>query len=72
MKKGFANSVDPDETAHNEPSHPDLRCLTVSLSTLHINLFPTDSLLKKKKKKKAYDMCRLKFGAERIKELTNL
>ena len=23
----FANSVDPDETAHNEPSHQDLRCL---------------------------------------------
>ena len=22
-----ANSVDPDETAHNEPSHLDLRCL---------------------------------------------
>ena len=24
----FANSIDPDETAHNEPSHLDLRCLT--------------------------------------------
>ena len=23
----FANSVDPDETAHNEPSHQDLHCL---------------------------------------------
>ena len=23
----FANSVDPDETAHNEPSHQDLSCL---------------------------------------------
>ena len=23
----FANSVDPDETAHNEPSHLDLHCL---------------------------------------------
>ena len=23
----FANSVDPDETAHNEPSHQDIRCL---------------------------------------------
>ena len=23
-----ANSVDPDETAHNEPSHQDLHCLT--------------------------------------------
>ena len=28
----FANSIDPDETAHNEPSHLDLRCLTFSLS----------------------------------------
>ena len=23
----LANSVDPDETAHNEPSHQDLHCL---------------------------------------------
>ena len=23
----FANSVEPDETAHNEPSHQDLHCL---------------------------------------------
>ena len=23
----MANSVDPDETAHNEPSLPDLHCL---------------------------------------------
>ena len=23
----FANSVDPDEMAHNEPSHQDLHCL---------------------------------------------
>ena len=23
----IANSVDPDETAHYEPSHPDLHCL---------------------------------------------
>ena len=22
----YANSVDPDETAHNEPSHLDLHC----------------------------------------------
>ena len=42
---GFANSVDPDETAHYEPSHQVLRCLTFSLSTLHIDLFTTDSLL---------------------------
>ena len=24
----FANSVDPAETAHNEPSHQDLHCLS--------------------------------------------
>ena len=27
----FANTVDPDETAHNEPSHLDLQCLHSSL-----------------------------------------
>ena len=27
----FANTVDPDETAHNEPSHLDLQCLLSSL-----------------------------------------
>ena len=27
----FANTVDPDETAHNEPSHLDLQCLSYSL-----------------------------------------
>ena len=45
-------SIDPDEAVHNEPSNVDLRCLKFSLSTLHINLFPSDSLLRKKKKKK--------------------
>ena len=33
----------------NEPSHLDLRCLTFSLSTSHINVFPNDSLFKIKK-----------------------
>ena len=41
---GFANSIYPDETA--ESSDLDLCCLTLSLSTLHINVFPNDSLLK--------------------------
>ena len=59
----FANSVDPDETAHNEPSHQDLCCLTFLISTLHINYFSIDSLLKIK----ADDQCHLKFGAERVK-----
>ena len=27
----FANTVDPDETAHYEPSHLDLQCMTSSL-----------------------------------------
>ena len=27
----FANTADPDETAHNEPSHLDLQCLSYSL-----------------------------------------
>ena len=42
----FANSIDPDETAHSEPSHLDPRFLTFSLSTLHTNVFPNDGLLK--------------------------
>ena len=37
----FANSIDPDEMA---------QCLTFSLSTLHINVFPNDSLFLNKKK----------------------
>ena len=27
----FANTADPDETTHNEPSHLDLQCLPSSL-----------------------------------------
>ena len=27
----FSNTVDPDETAHNEPSHLGLQCLPFSL-----------------------------------------
>ena len=50
----------------NEPSHLDLRCFTFSLSTSHINVFPNENLLKKKKKKKADGKCRLKFGADRV------
>ena len=45
----FANGVDPDEMAHNELSHQDLRCLTGSLSALHINFFPIDRMLKRTK-----------------------
>ena len=72
-KIGFANTIDPDETAHNEPSHLDLCCLTFSLSTLHINYFPSDTLFKKKQqKKKTDDKCCLKFGTERVKESSNM
>ena len=38
----FANSVDPDEVAHNEPPHLDLQCLPSCLRILSIvwmNLF---------------------------------
>ena len=34
-----------------EPSHLDIRCLTFSLSTLYINVFPNDSLLKYKSRR---------------------
>ena len=32
MNNYMANSEDPDETAHNEPSHQDLHCLQNNLS----------------------------------------
>ena len=35
----FANTVNPDETAHNEPSHLDLQCLPSSLRFLNIIQF---------------------------------
>ena len=40
----FTNTVDPDETAHNEPSHLDLQCLLSSLlifqhNTVYIGSF---------------------------------
>ena len=47
-------------------AHLDLRCLTFSLSTLHINFFPSNKLLKKADYK-----CRLKFGTKRAKDKTN-
>ena len=36
---GLCKPRKSDETAHSEPSHQDLRCLTFSLSILHINAF---------------------------------
>ena len=43
--------------------------LTFSLSALHIKSFPTDSLMKEKKKtkKKTDNKCSLKFDTERVK-----
>ena len=35
----FANTVDPDEMAHNEPSHLDLQCLPSSLRFFNIIQF---------------------------------
>ena len=37
----YANSVDPDETAHNEPSHQDLYCLQLCVDFLMISLLAT-------------------------------
>ena len=36
-------SVDPDETAHNEPVYQELRCLTFSLSFFSYKLLPIQS-----------------------------
>ena len=35
----FANTADPDETAHNEPSHLDLQCLPSKVSLFNIKQF---------------------------------
>ena len=35
----FANTEDPDETAHNEPSHLDLQCLPPRHNTVNIESF---------------------------------
>ena len=39
MQVTFANSADPDEVAHNEPSHLDLHCLLFCSCTLTDTLF---------------------------------
>ena len=48
----------------NEPSHLDLRCLTFSLSLLHISSQAIVCL-----NKNADDKCRLKFGIEELRKL---
>ena len=35
----FANTADPDETAHNEPSHLDLQCLPSEICFFNIKQF---------------------------------
>ena len=50
-----ANSVDPDETAHNEPSHQDLHCLSFFyhfrlkplFATMDMSKFIEESMLEK-------------------------
>ena len=42
----FANTANPDETAHNEPSHPDLPCLPSSLRFFQHNADCIESFLK--------------------------
>ena len=36
----MSNSVDPDETAHFEPSHLDLRCLQTACGSESVNSLP--------------------------------
>ena len=38
-KADFANTEDPDETAHNEPSHQDPQCLPSSILIYNIIQF---------------------------------
>ena len=38
-KADFANTVDPDKTAHNEPSHQDPQCLPSSILIYNIIQF---------------------------------
>ena len=42
----FANTVDPDETTHNEQSHLDLKCLPSSLLIFQHNTVYIDSFFK--------------------------
>ena len=42
----FENSVDPDETAHNEPSHQDLQCLPFCSWFTTVIVLATIDLLK--------------------------
>ena len=35
-QNGMANSVDPDKTAHDEPSHQDIQCLQNTVDSLYL------------------------------------
>ena len=52
----MSNSVDSDETAHNEPSHHDLCCLQkpiiITCGSERVNSYKSDHVYLKKKKKK--------------------
>ena len=50
QNKYFANSVDPDETAHNEPSHQDQQCLRFWFDFSQRPVFGTMVLTRIKKK----------------------
>ena len=40
----FANSADPDKTAHNEPSHQDLHCLLFWIYYLQQWVYPNSEI----------------------------
>ena len=48
LKDCMPNSIDPDETAHYEPSHLDLRCLqkaiVIARGNEKVNLFSLQSV----------------------------
>ena len=48
----IANSVDPDETARDEPSHQDLHCLSFEFGILNATVICTDDMAKIKDRRK--------------------
>ena len=59
----FANSIDPDEAAHNEPPHLDLHCLSSNLGIFNTEYIELCTFLKVCK----HRFCRLLFGTKRVK-----
>ena len=67
----MSNSVDSDETAHNEPSHLDLCCLQkpiiITCGSERVNSYKSDHVyLKKKKKKKKKNSSTLEILEQKI------